>query len=183
MPSRSRKSPVNSQTKRCSRCRAEKPVDAFYWRIRATGVRQPRCIACTKEVRGARPKRYLLSDVPRECRNCKVVKPAADFNFKNQKEQRRQSWCQTCQRDQLATRARRNTLRRHGLTEETHLLLLAGHGNACAICRKADGGPGERLYVDHNHETGRVRGLLCMNCNSALGHFLDNPEHAAPRHT
>lgn len=40
-------------------------------------------------------------------------------------------------------------------------------GHCCAICREA----GRRLVVDHDHETGAVRGLLCVPCNSALGRY------------
>ena len=46
---------------------------------------------------------------------------------------------------------------------------------ACAIC----GGPSDPkqgFKVDHDHETGHVRGLLCSNCNFGIGHFRDDPE-------
>jgi hypothetical protein len=46
--------------------------------------------------------------------------------------------------------------------------MLANHGGLCAICREA---PAQ--HVDHDHVTGRVRGLLCFNCNGALGQFRD----------
>ena len=46
--------------------------------------------------------------------------------------------------------------------------MLAEQDGLCAICREA---PAE--HVDHDHETERVRGLLCFNCNGALGQFRD----------
>lgn len=46
----------------------------------------------------------------------------------------------------------------------------------CAICESADPGAGKsRFAVDHDHVTGRVRGLLCNPCNKGLGMFQDSP--------
>jgi Recombination endonuclease VII len=55
---------------------------------------------------------------------------------------------------------------------ETEQLLKTQQGNACAICK----GTEARLDVDHDHQTGRVRGLLCWRCNVLLGHAHDLPE-------
>jgi hypothetical protein len=56
--------------------------------------------------------------------------------------------------------------------------MLASQGNACAICKSAD--PGQynstRFNIDHCHETGAVRGLLCHTCNRGLGLLQDSPE-------
>lgn len=52
--------------------------------------------------------------------------------------------------------------------------MLADQSGGCAICGKMDNGDGRFLYVDHCHATGKVRGLLCHNCNSGIGHFRDN---------
>jgi hypothetical protein len=54
--------------------------------------------------------------------------------------------------------------------------MLEAQGGVCAICRTAPA-----VHVDHDHETGAVRALLCFNCNGGLGQFKDNPEalHAA----
>lgn len=61
----------------------------------------------------------------------------------------------------------------YGLTVEEYDTILAAQGGMCAIC---EGSPGaRRLHVDHDHETGRVRGLLCLSCNTLLGNAHDQP--------
>lgn len=57
------------------------------------------------------------------------------------------------------------------ITEEQFEALLAGQSGVCAICFEA---VSERLNVDHDHSTGKVRGLLCRRCNLLLGKALDN---------
>jgi len=63
-----------------------------------------------------------------------------------------------------------------GLTEEAYEALLRGQGGVCAICKLPERshsrfGKVLRMAVDHDHETGAVRGLLCFRCNTALGYF------------
>jgi hypothetical protein len=59
-----------------------------------------------------------------------------------------------------------------GLSAEKYRDMLCRQNNRCAICRKRE--VNKRLSVDHCHKTGRVRGLLCNNCNFTLGRFGDN---------
>ncbi|MBE7186743.1 endonuclease VII domain-containing protein, partial [Jatrophihabitans endophyticus] len=54
--------------------------------------------------------------------------------------------------------------RRYGITAKHADQMLAEQNGVCAICLEAPA-----AHVDHDHETGRVRGLLCFNCNGALG--------------
>lgn len=55
--------------------------------------------------------------------------------------------------------------------------MLLKQNNSCAICQKQHADKAKRtLAVDHCHKTGEVRGLLCTNCNLALGNFKDNTE-------
>lgn len=61
-------------------------------------------------------------------------------------------------------------LAKYGLTWEEWKQMLERQGNACAIC----GDRQSELVIDHNHKSGKVRGLLCSNCNSGLGMFKDN---------
>lgn len=70
----------------------------------------------------------------------------------------------------------RNHLRnKYGLELETYDLMVMDQDNKCKICDKEEK-ENHRLSVDHCHTTGKVRGLLCKNCNKALGLFLDSKE-------
>lgn len=61
--------------------------------------------------------------------------------------------------------------RLYGLTQEQVDTMLAEQGGVCAICK----GVSNQMCVDHDHVTRRVRGVLCRNCNLALGHIKDRP--------
>lgn len=65
--------------------------------------------------------------------------------------------------------------RLYGIDIENYLKILENQNGVCAICKK-ECKTKSRLSVDHNHETGMVRGLLCNRCNRAIGMFEDNPE-------
>lgn len=82
---------------------------------------------------------------------------------------------------QRKERDRRGNLRKLGLSPEDYDRLQQVQQGLCAICGKPEtvvhhitGEPG-RLAVDHCHETGVIRGLLCQRCNKGLGLFLDDP--------
>jgi hypothetical protein len=72
-------------------------------------------------------------------------------------------------------------LRRHyGLDYDTYIDMHRRQEGKCAICHKflslaLDGNKENSPHVDHNHVTGKIRGLLCDVCNRALGLFQDNP--------
>jgi Recombination endonuclease VII len=66
-----------------------------------------------------------------------------------------------------------STLKKHGLTLEDYNNILKKQNNKCAICKRKNP-HGIDLAIDHNHKTGKIRGLLCTNCNTALGSFKDS---------
>jgi len=73
---------------------------------------------------------------------------------------------------------RRNHLKRkYGLTPSEADLLLIEQGGTCAICKKAHWN-GKAPFIDHDHKTEKVRGVLCNSCNMALGFLRDNIEIA-----
>lgn len=139
---------------------------------------------------------FLLTE--RTCSRCKVTKPVAEFNRYADPTAaitgwRYHSWCRDCarqgsQRYGAENRDRRNErlrqwrrdnpekaheldrrrrLRRYGLNNAQVAEATLRQGGRCALCRrkKAD------LVVDHDHATGRVRGLLCGQCNTLLGWY------------
>lgn len=62
---------------------------------------------------------------------------------------------------------------KYGITKDDFELMLSNQKGLCDIC-DTPFNEQTRPYIDHCHDTGQVRGLLCMNCNTGLGHFRDN---------
>ena len=65
-------------------------------------------------------------------------------------------------------------LAKFGIGSEDYAFMLGEQGGVCAICKRAND-DGKPLAVDHCHSTGKVRGLLCSNCNVGIGHLRDSP--------
>lgn len=71
---------------------------------------------------------------------------------------------------------RKSVLKRfYGITPEQYEFMEQQQGGVCAICGNKNKN-GNILCVDHDHENGKVRGLLCHNCNIAIGRFQDNKD-------
>lgn len=66
--------------------------------------------------------------------------------------------------------------RTYGITGEQYHEMLVSQSGVCAICGNEQVGGHRLLCVDHCHNSGQVRGLLCVSCNTGLGQFKDNPE-------
>lgn len=71
--------------------------------------------------------------------------------------------------------ARKGLLKKYGLSAKEYADILQAQNGVCAVCQ-GENKDGRRLFVDHCHDTGKVRGLLCGKCNSGLGLFNDNTE-------
>ena len=62
----------------------------------------------------------------------------------------------------------------YGISYQEYLIMLEAQGGCCAICGTNDTGKRKAFAVDHCHETGNVRGLLCSNCNTGIGNLRDD---------
>ena len=117
------------------------------------------------------------------CKSCDTTKPIDDFYLRNKTSMVRHSTCKECDKKRVKENhdpvAYRNAelQRRYGITQQDYEVMIAEQNNQCAICNATEpGGRHNRGYfvVDHCHTTGKVRKLLCNNCNTALGLVGDN---------
>ncbi|RFU87072.1 recombination endonuclease VII [Streptomyces triticagri] len=164
------------QVKRCSRCKERKPRAAFagnrsakdglqaYCRECWSAYHQERQLAKGKNVR----PRVAVPAGHKFCRGCGEIKPHSEWHRNATASDGLASCCKECK----AARGRAGHLKsQYGMTEAERDELIAAQKGLCVICLKAPA-----VHVDHDHETGRVRGVLCFNCNSALGKLGDDPD-------
>lgn len=126
-------------------------------------------------------RRQRLERDGKRCGRCKTVKPLSEFYVRRSRRNGVTSRCKACvaeldaeraARPYNAQRSRELLLATYGLTEAEYSALLERQQGCCAICRSPAND--KRLCVDHCHDTGVVRGLLCSPCNRAIGHLGDN---------
>jgi hypothetical protein len=79
---------------------------------------------------------------------------------------------------QLVAMRRRYLKRTYKITPEEYDRMLLEQNGVCAICLRPNETKFKYLAVDHNHSTGAIRGLLCSNCNLAIGLLKDDPLRA-----
>jgi hypothetical protein len=150
--------------KRCKVCGEVKPLTEFY---RMPGMRDGHrndCKACNLAGKHAR---YVANPEPTKERVKAWQAANMDRHLENQRRRRA--------RPDVKAKNRADHLRRkYGITQADYEALLARQNGGCAICRRK---PNEKisLHVDHEHDSGRIRGLLCFRCNNALGDLGDDP--------
>nr|WSX52706.1 endonuclease VII domain-containing protein [Streptomyces sp. NBC_00974] len=173
---------MSNGTKWCRGCSRDVPLSGFASdRNRGDGL-QPRCRSCVAAY-GAdhyRRRQAALGKVVKErvevppgwklCRRCGEVKPHAEWHKNATASDGLGTRCKACK----AVQSRAGHLKRsYGMTEADRDEMIAAQGGVCLICKKR-----AAVHVDHCHTTGRVRGVLCFNCNTAIGKLGDDPDAA-----
>lgn len=135
-----------------------------------------RCPACRCEKEGSgfsrnRTTRDGLSTY------CKICDAARSRKWKSKNPEARKKTVSKWRLENREALKRSQRKCRYGVTSEQYDQMLIGQGGVCAICGQPD--PRRSLSVDHNHETGEVRGLLCDRCNTGLGKFQDRADLTA----
>ena len=106
------------------------------------------------------------------CFSCEEELPFSDFHRNRHRADGYTDQCRVCRLGQ-----RRQE--KYGVSPDQYNSMLEAQGGVCAICRRAEtqeyNGSVKRLCVDHDHDTGVVRSLLCAGCNVMIGHAGDDP--------
>jgi hypothetical protein len=116
---------------------------------------------------------------------CGKEKLATDFYVRNKVNMVRHSECKICTSERVKNRhkenperTKNNDLKRlYGITLKEHQQMYEEQNGVCAVCEKPGDGKWKKLCVDHDHKTGKVRQLLCRNCNMILGQVDDSINH------
>lgn len=126
------------------------------------------------------------------CTKCQLEQPEGSF-YRDARSGGRRAMCKACSleqsnewrarhHDKAKEIQRRSALRRrllsHGLELAQFEAMVENTQGRCEICGRAPTGAKRELSIDHDHQTGRVRGLLCDSCNMAIGLLSDDPDRA-----
>lgn len=112
----------------------------------------------------------------KQCTKCKEVKPVGSFKRAKRLKSGFDSWCKKCSYEQRSINykayritEKKREVKKYGISYEQYLEMHKLQSGKCAICDKPEGYDKRVLHIDHNHETGKVRQLLCSHCNTVLG--------------
>jgi len=150
--------------KNCYKCKRLQSNKNFYKHFKNKDGLQDLCLDCTKEYRKI---------------NKGLLQQKAKEYYQNNKEE---ILLKVQNYKKLYPKKKRNSQLKSifGISLKKYNLLLKKQNNKCLICKKQETVKDFRtskiknLAVDHNHQTGKVRGLLCQYCNTALGYFKDD---------
>ena len=129
------------------------------------------------------PKKKISTKL---CGNCNKRKPLSSFHENKCQKDGRQTQCKDCKRAKKREYYAKNSAqvklqqrgyrlqKKYGISDSEYKRLFKKQAGMCALCGKPSNG--RRLDVDHDHVTGKVRGLLHRKCNQGLGYFDDDPE-------
>ena len=139
-----------------------------------------------------RTAEQIAKDIQEQHKNCSVCAERKHFdlfyNFKNKNDNKsyrckdcddkaRKKWSDANPEKAYLSMRGRNLKHKFGLTLEDYEKLLKEQEGKCAICEATEGNSKDwNFAVDHDHETGKIRGLLCNNCNRGLGLLQDSEE-------
>jgi hypothetical protein len=154
--------------KKCNKCEEYKPITEFYFRKDNKKYR-PDCKKCKNNLDAAQKKKR------REYNK-------SYWQKNREKEiQRYKEWYDSRYHDKdQVKRRRKNNYKKYGISEKEYMDLYEKNNYCCYICGKEElvkrNGKIKRLAIDHCHKTGKVRGLLCQNCNRGIGLLGDDIE-------
>ena len=135
------------------------------------------------EIMGSHAINIINGEMYHTCPKCELERPRSEFYLTNKINQKnglqvRHVPCKECTKEKNSTkeskehRVEYNLIKNFGITKQKYDEMLEAQGGTCFLCNNLNGG--RSLSLDHCHDTGKVRGLLCHTCNVGLGHFMED---------
>lgn len=180
--------PLTEDERACNRCGQTKPLEEYEPAKRYRGGRMPVCRSCRATYRAALHARPKLPPAgpSKVCPGCEQDRLLADYCKDRRSPDGYSRRCLACRRLEAAKADPRATKDRYlrwrfGIGLAEYEAMHAAQGGVCKVCGRPQQQTRRRAYldVDHSHVTGRVRGLLCSECNRALGLLRDDPVSVA----
>lgn len=160
----------------CTKCNLKQSIKYFEFRSDTNKYRNY-CKKCNKGYTSDRLDtqkfiKELFEKGVKQCGRCKDVKTLDSFNNDKQSKTGKTSLCKVCISNKYTKEEQRNLgyKSRYNITIDDYNQMYSNQNGCCDICKL----PSSKLVVDHCHINKNVRGLLCGNCNTALGMFGDN---------
>lgn len=176
-------------TKICTACEESKEISHFYPSKSYSDGYSYFCISCFKEkarvYRNANSKRLNENLKKWRDENRDKIREQSRLSYERRKiKYKSLEYLEKYRKvPKNKVEKRSNMLKnRYGITLEDYNLMLTSQNNVCAVCKKEEvaidkrTGNTRNLAVDHCHSTGRIRGLLCTCCNTAIGSTKENVE-------
>ena len=115
------------------------------------------------------------------CICCQLEKPISEYHKDSGKKDGYHTTCKSCSCSRERKRYSSGKIkdkdlklrRKYGISHNNYLEILEAQNGRCAICSTDVPGGKGAFHVDHCHNSGKIRGLLCHRCNVGLGHFKD----------
>lgn len=154
------------QGRNCTKCKVWKPFAEFNKQAGQWQGRRPHC----RECQSAQTRVYSAANQE------KINARAAVYRSTRREELARKSReYHEDNRELVLARMRAGSLKHeYGITPEQYAAIFDSQGGVCCLCGRPP--KTKQLSVDHCHESGQIRGLLCQPCNAALGRMGDNEE-------
>ena len=152
--------------KTCKKCKVEKPKSEFHPFKKGGEMLYPRCIVCTRAEHREWYRKTRATRIAKS-REAHLKRTAVEGDYRKP------------YRDSRKHILRAQSLQKlYGVSLEQYDEMFKSQNGGCAIC-KGQNLDGKPLFVDHDHDTKAIRGLLCNNCNAGVGRFKDSPDNLA----
>ena len=128
-----------------------------------------------KEWRLKNPEKVRASNRRTRLKNKDAIQARQKEWVNKNPEKRRAAYLKYYEREKANIRDRQ-IRRLFGITLEEYNERLIAQNNTCALCGGGPDAKGKMFAIDHDHKTGKIRGLLCRGCNVGMGNLKDDPE-------